>query len=225
MAVIIHWVLCAQTDRRDLMVLRGLVGLATTASIVISDKYHNGDLQAKPSLEYEIGWLRCDFVGISAILSTTGALWSAHFGWRQPLPLLVAAEFVATACLAACAFLLFETDATPTCYHDPSGRTKPKPLPGPRTTLGRMCILGLMGLQFFVGFTYMVYLALPTACAPNTIIYFTYLPGILLYAFQWPRDGPRWGAHDLFHNFVVAGHVVSAACDYVNVSLDCAAVP
>ena len=69
----------------------------------------------------------------------------------------------------------------------------------------------------------MVHRALRTACAPHTAIWFTYLPGFAAYTLHWPRDGREWGAHDVFHLFVLLGHVLSAVCDTINVSWDCAA--
>ena len=224
-AVGLHWLALAflQPDRADLIVLRGLVAFATWFNVLTTDRYHRGDL-AHPALDYEISWLRWDFVAISAALSSHFALWAAHFNYWEPLGPMAAAGFVATGLVGCAAFCLFEMDATHTCFQDPSGRWPPKPASGPRTTAGRCCILGLFALQFFGLFGYMVQQALRTPCAPSTLIWWVHLPGILCYVSQMPRDGPAWGAHDLFHAFVLAGYVASVVLDAVNTAgWDCAA--
>ena len=48
-------------------------------------------------------------------------------------------------------------------------------------------------------FGYMVSRALWSDCGVYTLIWFTYLPGVLAFVMQWPADGELFGAHDLFH--------------------------
>lgn len=223
-AVGLHWLaLAILQPRADLIVLRGLVAFTTWFNVLTTDRYHNGDL-AHPTLDYELAWLRWDFVAISAVLSAHFALWAAHFHYWDPLGPMAAAGFVATGLVGCAAFWLFETDVTHTCFHDPSGRWPPKSASGKRTKAGRCCILGLMGLQFFGLFGYMVWHSMRTACAPYTVTWWLHLPGIICYVSRLPRDGPKWGAHDLFHVSVIAGFVASMVMDTVNtVGWDCAA--
>jgi len=125
-----------------------------------------------------------------------------------------------TAAIAALAHLVYETD----CDGYTSYKVAERRRPGPRTVAGELAIKGVMAAQYFGLFGYMVYEYLQTACAPHTVVWFCYLPGILLYALQWPADGPRFGAHDIFHGCVMLGHVASMVCDAINVSWDCAAI-
>jgi len=204
--------------RTEMVIPRALTALATTANVVLSDIYHNGDTRGHTVAD-EIRWLRCDFVGISAVLSATFALWSAHFRWADPYPQLTAAMACATVLVAIVAFALFETDSAFTCFRDPQHAR-----PGPRTQLGETLIKALLGAQFCFGFGVgMVWRALGTACAPYTAIWFTYVPGFVAYVIDRPADGRWWGAHDLFHVCVIAGHVVSAVCDAVDLVTECAA--
>jgi len=187
--------------------IRLLVGIATTLNVFFSDRYHNSDLRypdgsASQRTEREVAWLRCDFVGISLVLSTTFLLWTSHFGWPASLATLTWLTGAATAAVAAAAFGLYGRG-------DGAIRT------------AEAIIKATLGVQYVFFFGYMVLLALRTPCVPNTAIWFTYLPGFLSYALKWPADGPAWGSHDVFHVFVLLGHAMSALCDAVNVHADC----
>ena len=230
--ICIYWALplFGQTDvvehmlHDELVPIRVAVGLATLANIFLSDKFHNGDRRGE-ALAQEIRWLRLDFIGISAVLTSTFALWSAHFGWRPPFAILAGVCTGATVVVAVVSFGLFETDPERTCAHDPAGVHATKAQPGPRTHAATMAIKATLGLQFLVAFGYMMYDALPSPCAPYLLIWFVYLPGFCAYVLQWPADVPqnRVGGHDVFHLFVVAGHVASMVCDVLQVRLqvDC----
>ena len=78
-----------------------------------------------------------------------------------------------------------------------------------------------MAIQFVPCFGYMVWRALQTDCGVYTLIWFTYLPGVLAFVTQWPADGALFGAHDLFHACTVAGHLLSAYFDAVNAQDTC----
>ena len=82
-------------------------------------------------------------------------------------------------------------------------------------------IKGLMFVQFIPCFGYMVFEALRASdCGIYTLIWFTYLPGVVVYVLQIPSDGTFYGAHDLFHVFVILGHLASAAFDAWNLTSD-----
>ena len=57
----------------------------------------------------------------------------------------------------------------------------------------------------------------------NGIIFFVYAPGLLLYVLKWPKSN-FFGFHELFHTSVLAGHVVSMACDLRDIVTPCARI-
>ena len=78
--------------------LRVMAAIATSANIFISDGYHNGDTRGErrngwggrgrseaydPVVERR--WLKWDYIGISAILTTQYWLWASNFGWVKSL--------------------------------------------------------------------------------------------------------------------------------------------
>ena len=78
--------------------LRVMAAIATSANIFISDGYHNGDMRGErrngwggrgrseaydPVVERR--WLKWDYIGISAILTTQYWLWASNFGWVKSL--------------------------------------------------------------------------------------------------------------------------------------------
>ena len=206
------------SPRAEIVIPRALTALASTANIWLSDKYHNGDVYGH-TVRQEVRWLRADFVGISAVLSATFSLWCAHFLWVPPYPQLAAAMGCATLLVALAAFTLFETDSAFTDFRHPQHAK-----PGPRTRLGETLIKALLGSQFCLAFGVgMVWRALATPCAPYTAIWFTYIPGFVAYVTDQPRDGRWWGAHDVFHVAVVAGHALSVVGDAVDLATECAA--
>ena len=193
--------------RPELTLMRVLVACATSWSVFFSDKFHNSD-KLGPKAQgiaaqraWEAWWLRWDFVGISAVLSSTFGLWSAHVYFQGLLGVLTALSALLTGACAVAAFALFERKGT--------------------SMLGELLIKAILGIQFVVLFGYMVHDLLQTSCAPHTVIWFTYLPGFVVYVLKYPKDGNKFGAHDVFHVFIIAGHFVSCTCDIVNVQWDC----
>ena len=187
--------------------LRFLVAAATSLNVLFSDRFHNSDTHtvSRPLKErraFEVFWLRLDFTGISFVLSSTFALWSCHFRRIVPFRALTFVGFAATGLVGCAAFALFDRGAS--------------------SQRGEAVIKAALGVQYVLLFGYMVYTALGTPCAPHTLIWFTYLPGFVAYTIKRPTDGSSWGAHDVFHVFVLLGHVMSAACDAINVTWDCA---
>ena len=57
----------------------------------------------------------------------------------------------------------------------------------------------------------------------NGIIFAVYAPGLLLYVLKWPKSS-YFGFHEWFHTSVLAGHVVSMACDLRDIVTPCARV-
>ena len=214
---IVHCLVGAVVQRQEWMMLiaRAFMGFATSANVIISDRYHNGDRYGH-NLEREIFWLRHDFFGISAVLTSTFCVWALHIHLPPPFALLCNISVASTMTLLALAWLIYERDANGLTNY-PAGQ-----LEGPRTLLGVSLIKLIMAVQFFGLFGFMVYSYHDTPCAPHTVIWYAYLPGIILYALQWPADGPTIGAHDIFHAFVVLGHVLSMVCDVINLYWKCA---
>ena len=197
---------------------RALNALASTSVVVVGDMYHNGDLYGY-TLADEVHALRCDFVSISATISATFALWSAHFMWAPPYPQLFAVMVCATLLVVLIAFHLFETDPKFTSPLNPCGARV-----GPRTMLGSVLIKLILGAQFCLGLGLgMVGRELFTPCAPYVAIWFFDVPGFIAYCLNRPADGRWWGAHDVFHVFIVGGNAMSLLCDAVNLVVECAA--
>ena len=85
--------------------LRVALVAASSASVYISDGYHNADKNPEGVTESgELGWLRLDYVGISAILSTNLWLWASNLGWTRGLGRVGVASGVATANIIAAAY-------------------------------------------------------------------------------------------------------------------------
>ena len=204
---LLHW--CSTLSRKqrwELPALRACVWLSTTANVFISDRYHNSDRTPNPSLELELFWLRCDFSGIAAVLASTFALWSAHFDWHGRLPALCA--LCASCAVGVCilAFAVFERG----------------PRRGAKAAGAEGGIKLLLAVQFLPCFGYMVQQALVSAdCGAYTLIWFVYLPGVVIYVLQWPKDGELIGAHDIFHVCVVCGHLLSSFFDDMNLRDGC----
>ncbi len=124
-----------------------------------------------------------------------------------------------TLTVAAAAFVFFERDAHLTEHAEPAHRR-----PGPRTRLGEGIIRSSIGLQFVGLLGYLVYDSLMTPCMPYTLTcYCLYYPGFVCYVLDRPRDGKWFGAHDLFHLAVIAGHLCSLIGDVADMHTHCAA--
>ena len=140
-AAVLHLVLVQLLLERTVGVrsaVRALVALATSLNILFSSRYHNADLltrgQPMPErLAIETFYLRCDFVGISMVLSTTVALWVCHLHWANLLAPLAALGFAANALVAWAAFAVFERG---------------------KSNRGVLIIQGTLGLQFLIPFCY-----------------------------------------------------------------------
>jgi len=182
--------------------LRAVVALASCANIWISDGYHNGDRRGGDaySPETELFWLRLDYVGISSVLTSLLWLWSSNFGWVGRLRATAVAGGAATALIA----LL-------------SGTTVPQ-------KAGHLAVKLIMAMQFVGLLGYLCWFAVlsaPAACLWNTIVFWVYAPGLILYVLKKPQC-QTFGFHEYFHSSVIAGHVVSMALDLRNVMLPCA---
>jgi hypothetical protein len=189
--------------------------------VYFSDRFHNSDVgAARLSKEARFGrevfWLRMDFLGISLVLSSMFALWSCHFGWPPLFQSLTWSSFGATLVVGVAAFALFERKGDAGLSSSPIRAEF-------ATSTGEVVIKAMLGLQFVGIFGYLVYQALQTSCAPHTAIWFMYLPGFVAYTLGIPANNPRWGAHDVFHVFVLLGHILSASLDALNVRWDCIA--
>ena len=166
--------------------------------------------------------MRWDFFGISCLLSTNYALWATHFHWSAPE---AARSFVVSAAILAVAFHVFETDARGhTCgVLDPAGVGRPGTLPGPRSKAGLLAIKALMLVQYALLLGHLCLTIRGTPCGVYTAGWWAYLPGFLAYACEWPADGAHFGSHDVFHGFVVLGHLASAGFDLMQSARDCTA--
>ena len=191
-----HFALCWRIEQpAELLWIRFFVWCATVLNVHISDRYHNSDKAPKPTRELELFWLRWDFTVITLVLATTFTLWSAHFGWHGLLGrmALICGACVLVASISAYGF--FERGSE-------------------KLTLAAEIVIKLcMFVEFFPCFGYMVWMALQSDCAAYTAIYFAYLPGVVVYAIKWPRDGELVGSHDYFHVAVIVGHLLSAFFD------------
>ena len=82
--------------------LRAIAALSSSANVLISDGYHNGDLRGGDAYTAaaELTWLRWDYVGISAVLTSLLWLWSSNLAWMGHLRAVSIAGGVATALVA-----------------------------------------------------------------------------------------------------------------------------
>lgn len=88
------------------ILIRVAVAVASSANIFISDGYHNADRRGASALrpEVELFWLRCDYIGISSVLTSLLWLWSYNFGFVGKLPAVCVAGGACTSSVAALAF-------------------------------------------------------------------------------------------------------------------------
>jgi len=170
--------------------LRAIAALSSSANVLISDGYHNGDLRGGDAYTAaaELTWLRWDYVGISAVLTSLLWLWSSNLAWMGHLRAVSIAGGVATALVALLSAAVV-----------------------PRKS-GHTAVKLIMATQF-VGFLgYLV--SLSVRFAPfSTIIYWVYAPGLILYVLKQPKN-LFFGFHELFHTSVLAGHLTSMFCDF-----------
>ena len=182
-----------------LIPLRAVVAIFTTINVLTSTKYHNSDKAQPASRANEIFWLKPDLSSVSWVLSSIFALWSGHLGFCAGLGTMMIVNFGLSAIVTALCFCVFERV-------------------GPTVASFRAEVANraIMGVQFFGFFGYMVVRGLGTECAVNMTIWFVYLPGLLCYALNKPKDNDVWGAHDLFHASVLMGHLAAYGFDVAN---------
>ncbi len=138
------------------------LGHSVSANVYISDGYHNADRRGGDAYtrDAELNWLRCDYVGISAVLTSLLWLWSANVCWGCGLRGVALASGVATFAIAAIARWVV-----------------------PRKSGHLACKL-IMAVQFVGLLGYLVSLLAvwaPVACERNGAIFWIYAPGLLLY--------------------------------------------
>jgi len=184
---------------------RVLAAGATSANVFISDRYHNPDRrlwagrERAYSAEAEMWALRSDYVGISSVLTTQLWLWSANMGWMLKLPLVAWASGVATFLVTLLSFLVVPAKS------------------------GHRLVKALMGCQFMAMLGYLAYSVMavaPAPCKSTVLIFFTYFPGLLVYALKWPKSS-IFGFHEWFHTSVLCGHTISMIFDLRNVLAPC----
>ncbi|KAJ8609881.1 hypothetical protein CTAYLR_007511 [Chrysophaeum taylorii] len=173
----------------DIFLRLGLVG-ASSASVAISDGYHNPDRRSDGQVEgrEELFWLRLDYISISAMLSTNLLLWAANLGWVGLLPFSAAATTASTAAVVAASLVLV-----------------------PRRT-GHVFVKLTMAFQFVCLLGYLVICAITSPTPACSSVYFCYLPGFILYATKWPKH-KTFGYHEIFHSSVLLGHMASMGFD------------
>lgn len=167
----------------------GLIA-ASSASVAISDGYHNPDLRGAVEADEELGWLRLDYISISAILSTNYWLWASNLGLGGPGAALSAASTLAIVAASATAV--------------------------PRRA-GHIFVKLTLAFQFVALLGYLVCMAAISPFRACCAIYFCYLPGFILYATKWPKH-PIFGYHEIFHASVLLGHLVCMVFDLVFLS-------
>lgn len=173
----------------DVVPRLGLVA-ASSASVAISDGYHNPDLRSDGRVDpsEELTWLRLDYISISAILTTTLILWSANIGWVGGLQRAAIAAATATAAVVTASLIAVPRRA------------------------GHIFVKLTIAFQFAGLLGYLVACALASPMPICSAIYFFYLPGLILYATKWPKHD-SFGYHEMFHWSVVIGHLASMGFD------------
>ena len=171
--------------------LRAVVGLASSANVLISNGYHNPDKRGAHALTpaVETTWLKWDYIGISSVLTSQLWLWSANFGWAASLSLVSIAGGLSTALVAALAAFVV-----------------------PRK-LGHSLVKAVMGVQFvgFLGYMCALATVLGVITGPSAkavAIFWVYAPGLIFYVLKRPRS-PIFGFHELFHTSVSASLTIS----------------
>jgi len=220
----------ASVQQPEFVLIRAFAALSYIMLVFVGDKYHNsdvnfihfsqqqtsqGDAQLDRSavlspLHYELYWLRWDFLTIALIQASTFQVWVAHYGYIEGH--VLAAALLWTLCLLVVlvSVLFLDTNRDPTTVYDVTG--SPNAL---------NAIKALLGTQF-VTYMYLVSTG-PVGCSWTAGIYYIFIPGFIAYAARFPEDGPRFGAHELFHAFIVLGIFSSMFCDAANISFQCAA--
>ena len=152
--------------------LRVAAAIATSANIFISDGYHNGDKRGTrrrneaydPTVERR--WLKWDYVGISAILTTQYWLWASNFGWVARLKLGAWLSGAALIVVIAVSQLVVPRKA------------------------GHTTVKAVMGLQFVGLLGYLVSMGcyVGPSARLNTLVFAAYSPGLVCYVLKKPKS-------------------------------------
>jgi len=183
------------------LALRVGAALASSANVLISDGYHNGDIRGGDgyTVKAETTWLKWDYIGISSVLTSLLWLWSSNLGWAGHLKAVSMAGGIATGLVALLSFLVVPRKA------------------------GHTSVKILMAIQFvgLLGYLISLLSSAASACAFNGIIFWVYAPGLILYVLKKPQN-QVFGFHEMFHTSVLAGHVTSMLCDLRDIAMPCA---
>ena len=187
------------------LALRAGAAVASSANVLISDGYHNGDQRSGKEGVYgftapgETFWLKWDYVGISSVLTSLLWLWSSNLGWAGQLKAVSVAGGIITGLVATLSRFVV-----------------PK-------KIGHTAVKILMAIQFVGLLGYLISLlgSAASACAFNGIIFWVYAPGLILYVLKKPQN-QVFGFHEMFHTSVLAGHVISMLCDLRDIASPCA---
>lgn len=220
----------ADPDMFFFVFLRGMVIFSTIYNIWSSDRMHNLDLACteqqhccEETKRQEFIYWQHDEVSISMIMTTTFMLWNSNM-WTFDMGRMLSAVSCGATCLV---WLLSKSKTAAASASD--------------LALGAKRTQGLMGIQFFVCFGWMVahVLANNENMRFYTLIWFAYLPGVLSFAIKsfnqkltvmGPDGSPvtvcrsvlglehTWGLHEVFHVSVICGHVLSAGMDVYLIS-------
>ena len=152
--------------------LRVAAAIATSANIFISDGYHNGDKRGArrrneaydPSVERR--WLKWDYVGISAILTTQYWLWASNFGWVARLRLGAWLSGAALIVVIAVAQLVVPRKA------------------------GHATVKAVMGLQFvgLLGYLVSMGYSVGPSARLSMLVFAAYSPGLVCYVLKKPKS-------------------------------------
>jgi len=172
--------------RLPALALRTALVAASSFSLYITDRYHNADKRREGvSEDGELANLRCDYVGISLVLSTNLWLWSRNLGIGPRLGLWSA---------AATAHVLAQSVAVVPRY------------------AGHVAVKLTLATQFVGLLGALVIVAARSAVPACAAIYAAYAWGFVLYAFKVPKDAV-WGYHEYFHASNILGNVMSMGFD------------
>ena len=135
--------------------LRACLASASSLSVLISDGYHNPDLRGSRNVtsEKELFWLRWDYVGISAILTTNFWLWASNIGWTPGLKVGAVLAGLSTAAISRASFTIV-----------PERK-------------GHIFVKLTLAFQFVAVLGYLVSQALASPIKLAAIIYLCYCPG------------------------------------------------
>ena len=211
------------------MLIRVLIAAAFSANVLISDGYHNPDRRGGDALsaDAELVWLRCDYIGISAVLTANYLLWASNLRWTNGLGLGGAASAAATALVTLLSATVVPRQA------------------------GHLAVKVIMGPQFSVLLTYLVRprarppahapparvppasaaarrrrphaqsARAPASSGPHAVVerlrgerpdLRAVRAGAVFYVLKKPKSD-RFGFHEYFHASVLLGHMSSMLLD------------